>query len=136
MKLAYKDIAPAAEMDMSPMIDMVFLLLIFFIVASQVVDAKPEVDIPSADAGMIPANIENRLMVSVKQDGSYYLGLNEAPVSLGEVASAVAAESQDNKELEVVIRADSAVRYEVNEKIVKACAEHGVNNLIYAVYEK
>jgi len=34
------------EIDMSPMIDMVFLLLIFFIVASVIIDEKPKETIP------------------------------------------------------------------------------------------
>ena len=62
MKLENKDAGEDIEMDMSPMIDMVFLLLIFFIVASQIIDDKPKVLIPEAAAAVKPGDdIENRL---------------------------------------------------------------------------
>ena len=56
------------EIDMSPMIDMVFLLLIFFIVASVIIDEKPKVTIPKAAYSKVPENIEGRVMVSVKEN--------------------------------------------------------------------
>ena len=48
MKLGKQTSDDDLELDMSPMIDMVFLLLIFFIVVSQVIDEKPRVEIPDA----------------------------------------------------------------------------------------
>jgi len=54
MKLEPKQADDDVLVDMSPMIDMVFLLLIFFIVASQIVDEKPKVAIPPAKRMLMP----------------------------------------------------------------------------------
>lgn len=135
MKLAYKDIPDSAEMDMSPMIDMVFLLLIFFLVASQVVDSKPFIEIPEAESAVIPNDIKNRLMITVKKDGSYYLGNDELPAQLDAVKNRIAAELNDNENLSILIRADANVRYEANRQIVESCADLGANSMIYATYQ-
>lgn len=135
MKLAYKDIAATAEIDMSPMIDMVFLLLIFFIVASQFVDTKPVVDIPEAEAGVVPTEITNRLMISVKQNGSYYMGNEETPSDLEAVSQRIAEEYEGNENLRVLIRADASTRYEVNKRIMETCADIGANNLVFATIQ-
>lgn len=136
MKLAYKDIAATAEIDLSPMIDMVFLLLIFFIVASQFVDAKPAIDIPEAEAGVIPDEINNRLMVSVKEDGSYYLGNADLPSDLDTVKERIANEYEANENLRILIRADASVLYNVNRQIIEVCAEIGATDLIFATYQE
>jgi biopolymer transport protein ExbD len=48
MKIHPKHLDEDVEIDMSPMIDMVFLLLIFFLVASTIIDEKVPVKVPSA----------------------------------------------------------------------------------------
>ena len=68
MKLEPKEAGDDLEVDMSPMIDMVFLLLIFFIVASQVIDEKPKVAIPTAAYAKVPDNTTGRLMITVTAD--------------------------------------------------------------------
>ena len=68
MKLAPKHNDDDLEVDMSPMIDMVFLLLIFFIIASQVIDEKPKVEIPFAAYAKVPEDTTGRLMITVTAD--------------------------------------------------------------------
>ena len=54
------------DIDMSPMNDMVFLLLIFFIVASAVVELdKPAVELPQASAAKVPDDVKGRLNISI-----------------------------------------------------------------------
>lgn len=136
MKLAHKGMATTAEMDMSPMIDMVFLLLIFFLVASHVVDAKPHVDIPESTEASIPNDITDRLMISVNLDGDYFLGNEDLPASLDVVSVRIAAEMAGSDNLQILIRADAKVPYEANERIMKVCADHGANNLIFSTYQQ
>ena len=77
------------EVDMSPMIDMVFLLLIFFIVASQIIDEKPDVVIPAAVYAKVPEDTTGRLMISVRDDETYYVEQQE--VSLEELKTQLGA---------------------------------------------
>ncbi|MGE4489723.1 MAG: ExbD/TolR family protein [Kiritimatiellales bacterium] len=122
------------EVDMSPMIDMVFLLLIFFLVASNIVDSKVPVTIPSAVYAKVPEDTTGRFEITVQKGGKYFVG--QDPVSLEELKQRLEPELKANPDLRILIRADGAVRYKVNEELMAACAEVGANDLIYSVFEE
>jgi biopolymer transport protein ExbD len=133
MKLKQTEEAEVS-IDMSPMIDMVFLLLIFFIVASAMVDLdKPEVSLPAASAAKVPDDITGRLNVSVNPAEQFFVGA--APVTLDQLKARVGAEIELNPELRVFIRSDEEVPFRINKKLMAACAEMGAINLIYAAFE-
>jgi len=134
MKLRMKQEEEDIEVDMSPMIDMVFLLLIFFIVASQIIDEKPEVVIPAAVYAKVPEDTTGRLMISVRDDETYYYEQQE--VSLEELKTQLGAAIEADPNLRILIRSDAQTRYKVNEKVITACAEVGANDLIYAAFEE
>lgn len=134
MKLRMKQEEEDIEVDMSPMIDMVFLLLIFFIVASQIIDEKPEVVIPAAVYAKVPEDTTGRLMISVRDDETYYY--EQQKVSLEELKTQLGAAIEADPNLRILIRSDAQTRYKVNEKVITACAEVGANDLIYAAFEE
>ena len=134
MKLIPKKKEDDVEPNMSPMIDMVFLLLIFFIVAAQIIDEKPKVLIPSAINAKVPEDSKNRLMITITDDEKYFIRQNL--VSFEELQKYLADEVNKNPKLRVLIRADQDLKYKVSEKIMNICAEAGANDLIYAVLEK
>ncbi|MEA2068535.1 MAG: biopolymer transporter ExbD [Verrucomicrobiota bacterium] len=134
MKLEQKDIGDDLELDMSPMIDMVFLLLIFFIVASQVIDEKPKVKIPVAAFAKVPEDTTGRLMVTVTKDEKFFIGA--IPVTLEQLKERLALEIEADPKLRILIRADGDTKYKINEKVTIACAEVGAQDLIYSVFEE
>lgn len=136
MKLAQKDLGEDLELDMSPMIDMVFLLLIFFIVASQVIDEKPKVDIPLAAYGKVPEDTTGRLMISVTKDEKYFIGSDPEAKDIDQIKETIGQWIEADPELRILIRADGDVKYKINEEITLACAEVGAQDLIYSVFEE
>ena len=122
------------EIDMSPMIDMVFLLLIFFVVASQIVDTKVPVDVPSAMYAKVPEDETGRFLISVAKDGVLYVGHDV--VTIEELKQRLEPELVRDPKLRVQIRSDRTVVYEVNEEIIEACAEVGATDLIYSAFEE
>jgi len=123
------------EIDMAPMIDMVFLLLIFFMVASVV--ARPDkvpVVLPAAKYAKVPDDIKGRMSLSIDANNQIYIGT--VPVSLKELQKAVSEELDANPNLRVFIRADDRVEYKTTKDIMIACGEVGATDLIYATYEK
>ena len=136
MKLGKQTSDDDLELDMSPMIDMVFLLLIFFIVVSQVIDEKPRVEIPDATHAKVPEDTTGRFMITVKRDESLYLGSDPISKEIDDVKERIETEINANPRLRILIRADGSVPYEVNEKIMNACAEVGALDIIFSVFEK
>ena len=137
MKLEPKHTEDDIEVDMSPMIDMVFLLLIFFIVASQVIDEKPKVDIPSASYAVVPDDTTGRLMISVTADEKYYVGSSLDPLTdIEEVKALVSVAIEQDPKTRILIRSDGNTKYKINEKVMTACGEVGATDLIYSAFEE
>lgn len=70
MKIRNKEI-PSAEFQLAPMIDIVFLLLIFFIVTYQISDQEKDVDVsvPTASSGNDAPRVEGEIVVNVSKEG-------------------------------------------------------------------
>ena len=122
------------QIDMAPMIDMVFLLLIFFMVASVVVTNKVKVELPESRAAKVPEDIKGRVVLSVDANNQIYIGM--VPVTLEELKEFVSKQLDEDPNLRIMIRADKRVKYKVCKKIMAACGEVGATDLIYAAYEE
>ncbi len=123
--------------DMSPMIDMVFLLLIFFIVASAIVKVeKVPIDVPEAIYAKVPEDETGRYIITVTEEGGMYLGPTSEEVTIEELAAHLIVEMEADPELRILVRSDKKVRYGANEKIMEACAEAGAMDLIFAAFEE
>jgi biopolymer transport protein ExbD len=124
-----------AEIDMSPMIDMVFLLLIFFIVASAVVDPnKPKVVLPSASKAKAAEDTTHRIQVSVDRNEQIWIGSD--PVTLEQFKSRIEQEVEKDPGIRVFLRTDQDVPYRLTKKVMRACSEVCAYNLIYATFEE
>ena len=130
--------APARDdvaVDMGPMIDLVFLLLIFFMVASVVTELdKKEVDIPLSSHAKVPDDTTGRMMLSIDADNQVYVGLT--PVTIDQLKAEIEAELERNPDLRVLIRADRRVEYKTCKEIMIACGDVGATDLIYATFEE
>jgi len=132
--------------NMTPMIDIVFLLIIFFVVTMQIkeYEAPPEdVDLPMASTGEpMPRDEIRRVVVTVLPATAD--GPSEQIIVAGDVVSKeqlrdiiaqeadVAAASGDQK-LEVRVRCDRRVPYRLVEPILVICASQNVWKVTFAV---
>lgn len=132
LKLPQKD---DVNIDMAPMIDMVFLLLIFFMVASVVTEMnKVEVKIPEAKYAKVPDDTKDRMMLSVDANNQIYVNL--VPVTVEELREFIRQEIESTPDIRIFIRADKQVEYKTNRDIMVVCAEVGATDLIYATFEE
>ena len=122
MKIAVEDSADA-KFDMAPMIDMVFLLLIFFMLVSRVsISQNREMELPTA-------------IVNVDIAGDVYIGASEATATIDQVREAVRAEATRNPRLKVTIRGDGGSEFKKIREVMNACAEAGVDNVIFTAHQ-
>jgi biopolymer transport protein ExbD len=96
----------STRIDMAPLVDVVFLLLIFFLLTSSFVSNRAiELDLPtSTTAAAVP---EPPLVVSILADGTVRLG--DQPVATAHLASALAVQMSRDSSGEIAIRADESV---------------------------
>jgi len=96
------------EINVTPFIDVILVLLIIFMVAAPLSTVDVNVDLPASTANPAPRP-DKPLFLTVKPDLT--LALGESPIGRGDLASALDAETQGNKEQRVFVRADRAVPY-------------------------
>lgn len=126
---------PEDDFPMTPMIDMVFLLLVFFMTVSTLsqADKRVKLDLPESASGKVPENLSNRGTISLDAEGIIFIGqqrrtLDQMQVSIREFMAS-------NPDLRIHLRADQATSYEAIKKVLRACAEAGAYEVIYAAYE-
>jgi biopolymer transport protein ExbD len=122
--------------NLTPMIDVVFQLIIFFLISSHLAkqEAQMALPLPIADSGEQPAERDaRRLTLNVLGDGRLLLAGH--PVSAAELLTRLKeAAATAGEPLEVRLRGDRAVPYEFVEPLLVACARAGVGDVKFSVY--
>lgn len=122
------------EVDLTPMIDIVFLLIVFFMtVANMITAEKHPIDMPVALNSTIPEDYGDRTTVTVAADGSLYSGVNS--VTLDELAQTLVEAQEENPSVRVFLRADSSTEHQYVNDVMQACANAGLSNVIFAAYQ-
>ena len=123
------------QIDMSPMIDMVFLLIIFFITNSkEYQDAKVEVKLPIAAHANVPKEPKNRQSITIEANGNIRLGAVEA--KLEDIKPTIEQAIKTIPNLKIFLRAEGTVAHDQVRKVMAECAAGGVADIIFATYEK
>lgn len=122
------------EVDLTPMIDIVFLLIVFFMtVANMITAEKQPIEVPVALNSILPEDYGERTTVTVKRDGSLYAGVY--PVTLEELSQTLEKAHEENPTVRVYLRADSSAEHQFVNDVMKACAAAGLSNVIFAAYQ-
>lgn len=117
------------------MIDMVFLLLVFFMTVSTLAqaDRRLKLDLPESASSDVAEDLSDRGTISLDAEGHIYLG---TVVQTLESMQATIKESLSvNPELRIHVRADQATPYSEIKKVLRSCAEAGAYEVIYATYQ-
>ncbi len=130
------DGADDAVLNLTPMIDVVFLLLIFFMVATTFLDPEKEieVDLPRAESGAASEEELDELVINVTSDGRILLGAEE--VDDGDLRAALRTAASRDPATAVTIRGDRAARHEAIVGVMDACGSAGLFNLSVGTREE
>ena len=118
---------PMSEINVTPFVDVMLVLLIIFMVAAPLLTVGVPVELPDTAANALPAEDEEPLTLTLTADGEVIL--QNTPINLDELIPrmrAIAAERQDDK---IFLRADGSIRYEVVVQIMGALNAGGFNNI-------
>ncbi|MEZ6067053.1 MAG: biopolymer transporter ExbD [Planctomycetaceae bacterium] len=116
--------------NITPLIDIVFLLVIFFLVATHFVsnEAREPVSLPLASLTSEEPPALRRLVITVQADGTLLSGGRALPAA--GVAELIAADAAlGTTDYEVHIRADRTADFTQVEPILRACAQSGVTQI-------
>ncbi|SEJ30141.1 biopolymer transport protein ExbD [Variovorax sp. OK605] len=114
------------EINMTPLVDVMLVLLIIFIITVPVMKHAVNIDLPRATSEPEQPKPQN-ILFSVTADGAYYW--NETKIDDSELPSRLAAEAAKEPQPELHIRGDKAVRYERVAKAMSEAREAGVRKI-------
>jgi biopolymer transport protein TolR len=102
---------PMAEINVTPFVDVMLVLLVVFMITAPMLATGVAVDLPKTRAEPLPASDDQPLVVTVDKDGLIYVGTQEEPVEIGQLAPMLKAVAQQNLEKRVYVRGDENVAY-------------------------
>lgn len=120
---------------MAPMIDMVFLLLVFFMTASAMSQAgsKLELELPESPSSAVPQDLSDRLIVSIDAAGKAHIG--QSPVEEVELRERLVAFREAQPGAKLNIRADRATEFSDIKRVMRIAAESGIESYLYATFQ-
>jgi biopolymer transport protein ExbD len=113
-----------AELNVTPMIDLAFTLLIVFAIATPAIEQSIEVATPESSVASKAPAPDKIAVVSVDAAGRIFL--DGKGVSLGALEAGLAERAARDKELSVGIRADRALSYQAVVDVIDALRRAGV----------
>src|ERR1700757_1707296 len=118
-----------SNINVTPMVDVMLVLLIIFMVITPMLNNKVNVDLPKADAAVVmeDANKEDAITVAVTRDGRTFLGGDQ--VTLDDLGPKISAKLENKTTKEVFMRADQRANYGKVMDAVDGIRSAGVSQL-------
>ena len=135
MNFRKKNRSTLPSFQMTSMMDIIFLMLFFFITTSVFSQWEYEIDIslPSAQSGKVPDRLPGEIIINVAKDGR--VSVNQQDLTLDALKSRLDRLARYFPGQPVVLRADKETRYESLIKVVDTCRKADIWNFSMATSE-
>ena len=117
---------PMSEINMTPLIDVMLVLLVIFIITAPLLASSIKLDLPQTDAAQ-PGQAPKFVTLVVDAAGQAYL--NDVPLEADALALRLREAASRDPETEVQLRADAAVPYGRIVEVMGAAQKAGLNRI-------
>ena len=125
--------APMAEINVTPMVDVMLVLLVIFIITAPLFTHAVKLELPNASSAPAPEKPES-ITLSINAEGKLFW--NNAAVSLDELGTRFATAAQKKPQPELQLRADKSTRYEVIAQVMSAAQTNGMTKIGFVTNPK
>ena len=115
-----------SEINVTPMVDVMLVLLIIFMISAPLLTAGVPVELPKTEAAAIQDQSEP-LSVSIRADGSIFLG--ERQVAFSNLASELQAAAGPDSKKPIFVRADGKAAYAVVAQVMASLSTSGFTSI-------
>ncbi len=121
-----KGTAPMSDINMTPLIDVMLVLVVIFIITAPLLASSIKLDLPKTEAAK-PNDAPRFILLVLDQAGQAFV--NDQPVTQVELARQLAQTAAQNPDTEVQLRADEAVPYGRVVELMGAAQKAGLNRI-------
>ena len=120
---------PMAEINVTPLVDVMLVLLIIFMITAPLMSHKVKVELPEADV----ANLEQLapevppITLAVTQDGKLFW--NDEPITASLLESRLSVEAQKTPQPQVNVRGDKTTKYRTIKDVVEIAQQQGMRKV-------
>ncbi len=118
--------APMSEINTTPLVDVMLVLLVIFIITAPLLTHAVKIDLPQASSQPLPEKPE---VISVAIDASGKVYWNDAPMVQGELKVKLQQIANQKPQPELNIRADKETRYQILAEVMADAQNAGVTKL-------
>ncbi|WP_295182847.1 biopolymer transporter ExbD [Veillonella sp.] len=117
-----------------PMIDIIFFLLVFFMMSMLTMVVQKSVPIQLPQAATSKVNLDKVLPITVTADGAIYLEQERIPE--GQLKVRLDAEKSKNPEMAIIVRGDAGVNYGRVVSVIDTAKKSGIQKVSIAAEER
>jgi biopolymer transport protein TolR len=114
-----------AEINVTPLVDVVLVLLIIFMITAPVLQSGIDVSVPKTRT--VKEITEQRVVLTINKNQEIFLG--DKPVNIHELPERLRAQATDPAHQIIFLRADEAVSFGVFAKLMDAVKQAGITNV-------
>ena len=115
-----------AEINVTPLVDVMLVLLIVFMISAPLMQQGIQVDLPKANAGTMN-EITEKLVLAIKRNHEIFLG--EHTIAKGTLFDRIQAVSSAKPRVQIVIQADHQIEYGFIAKVMAEVKRAGVHRV-------
>ena len=117
------------ELNLTPMIDIVFLLIIFFMVGTKVseLERKIALDVPRVSNTEVLSPAPRKRVVNILRDGRILLDQEE--VTVKELVRRLQLQRQQDQQMGVIVRGDAEGSFQNVATVLGACRQAGISDM-------
>ncbi|QSX74282.1 biopolymer transporter ExbD [Lysobacter arenosi] len=120
---------PMAEINVTPLVDVMLVLLIIFMITAPLMSHKVQVDLPQANLDQRPdkAPPVTPINITVEDNGNLYW--NDEPITKDLLESRLSIEAQKTPQPQINVRGDKTTKYRIVSEVVQTAQAQGMRKV-------
>ena len=120
---------PMAEINVTPLVDVMLVLLIIFMITAPLMSHKVKVELPQANLDVLKETpiVVQPITITVSDAGNLYW--NDQPITKDQIESRLSVEAQKTPQPAINVRGDKTTKYRVVQQVVQVAQNQGMRKV-------
>jgi biopolymer transport protein ExbD len=120
---------PMAEINVTPLVDVMLVLLIIFMITAPLMSHKVKVELPQANLNTLDDKpmVVQPITIAVTEEGNLYW--NDQPITKDQIESRLSVEAQKTPQPAINVRGDRTTKYRVVQEVVQIAQNQGMRKV-------